>query len=89
MFTIPQASTARAALLAAAVALFASHTAMAAHPKEISYWADAQTASRAGNNDAGASRQLAARGGIHDTGANAQLASRAGNNDAGASKQLG
>jgi len=88
MFTIPQASTARAAMLAAAVALFASHTAMAAHPKEVSYWADAQSASRAGQNDAGANAQLAARGGVHDGGANAQLAARAGNNDAGANAQL-
>jgi hypothetical protein len=88
MFTIPQASTARAAVFAAAVALFASHAAMAAHPKEVSYWADAQSASRAGNNDAGANAQLAARGGIHDGGANAQLAARAGNNDVGANAQL-
>jgi hypothetical protein len=88
MFSFTQASTVRAAMLAAAVALFASHTAMAAHPKEISYWADAQTASRAGTNDTGANGhdQLASRAGTNDTGANGhdQLASRAGTNDTGA-----
>jgi hypothetical protein len=88
MFTIPQASTLRAAALAAAVALFASHTAMASQPKEISYWADAQTAARAGQHDAGANAQLAARAGQNDRGASEQLASRAGQNDRGASEQL-
>jgi len=89
MFRFNQKTTAKVALVAAAVALFASHAALASTPRqEISYWADAQTAARAGNNDAGASAQLASRAGNNDAGASAQLASRAGNNDAGASAQL-
>jgi hypothetical protein len=92
MTRFSQASTVRAALAAAAVALFASHGAMASQPKEISYWADAQTASRAGANDTGAAAHdaLASRAGNNDTGASAhdELASRAGDNDRGAAVQL-
>ncbi len=84
MFRFTQASTARAALLAAAVALFASHAAMSAQPKEISYWAAAptaqniQTASRAGDaSDRGVSAQYASQAGDRKDGAAAQYASRA------------
>jgi hypothetical protein len=89
MFHFTQASTARAALLAAAVALFASHTAMASQPKEISYWADSQAASRAGANDHGFTAEMASRAGNNDRGAAERLAARAGANDHGASEQLG
>ncbi len=85
MFTIPKASTARAALLAAAVALFASHAAMAAHPKEMSYWADAQSASRATGNGS----QVASRAGDRSYGGAAQVASLAGYGDRNAHEQLG
>lgn len=73
MFSFTQASTVRAALFAAAVALFASHTAMAAHPKEVSYWADAQTASRHGDGtDKGVSAQYASQAGDRHVGAAAE-----------------
>lgn len=73
MFSFTQASTVRAALFAAAVALFASHTAMAAHPKEVSYWADARTASRAGSDtDKGVSAQYASQAGDRHVGAAAE-----------------
>ena len=76
MFRFTQANATRAALLAATVALFASHTAMAAQHKEVSYWADAQTASQAGDRKDGA--QLASQAGDRKNGA--QLASRATGN---------
>jgi hypothetical protein len=89
MFSFTQASTARAALLAATVALFASHTAFAAQPKEISYWADAQTASRAGQtSDHGVAAQFASQAGDRRDGASAQFASQAGDRKDGANAQL-
>ena len=80
MFRFTQANTARAALLAATVALFASHTAMAAQPKEVSYWADAQTASQAGDRKEGG--QVASQAGDRKDGA--QVASQAGARKEGA-----
>jgi hypothetical protein len=74
MFRFTQSSTARAALAAVAVALFASQTALAAQPKDISYWADAQTASRAASHEDGA--QVASQAGDRRDGA--QVASQAG-----------
>jgi hypothetical protein len=82
MFRFTQASIARAAVAAAAVALFASHTAFAMQPKEVSYWADAQTASRAGDRAYGAdAQQLASRAYQNST---VQLASQAGDRKEGA-----
>lgn len=81
MIRFPRASTVRAALAAAAVAMFASHAAMSAQPKEISYWADAQSASRAGDaTDHGVSAQYASQAGDRKDGAAAQFASRADDN---------
>jgi hypothetical protein len=76
MFRFTQASTIRAAFAAAAVAVFASHAALAAQPREISYWADAQMTSRAGV--AGVSAQFASQAGDRKDGAAAQYASQAG-----------
>ena len=83
MFSFTQASTVRAAALVAAVALFAaSHTAMAAKPKEISYWADAtsaQIASQAGDRYEGSAAQVASQAGDRYEGSAAnQYASQAG-----------
>lgn len=73
MFHVTHTSIARAALAAAAMALFASHAAWASQPrKEMSYWADAQTASRA----TGHSAQLASR--ATDAREHSVFASRAG-----------
>ena len=82
-------TTARAALFAAAaVALFASHDAQAAQHKEMAYWADATTASRAGDaTDKGVSAQFASQAGDRKDGAAAQYASQAGDRKDGAAAQ--
>ena len=77
MFRFTHASLTRAVLLAAGVALLAAPAAMATQPKEISYWAQAQTASRAGGTT-----QLASQAGDRKYGA--EVASRAGDRQDGA-----
>ena len=89
-------ATIRAALVAATVALFASHAAYAAQPKEMSDWAQAQTSSRAAEHgpqfasratdahEHGGFAQTASRAGdASDRGVSAQYASRAGDRDDG------
>jgi hypothetical protein len=72
MFRFTLTSTARAALLAAAVALFASHSALAARPSDPHDRGDIQTTSRAGDaSDRGVSAEYASRGGDRQDGANA------------------
>ena len=77
MFRFTHASLTRAMLLAAGVALLAAPAAMATQQKEISYWAQAQTASHAGG-----ATKLASQAGDRKYGA--EVASRAGDRQDGA-----